>query len=116
MSNLAFLKDIPAARTEVPKEPQLKTYYDSKNKAAWLLMKGKPRPTFTPTLLKGISDYFDSIVEEMQETNGEKYDFLISGSDVEGVFNLGGDLDLFSRLIRENDRDGLMDYATESID
>lgn len=116
MSNIAFLKDIPAARTEVEKEPQLKTYYDSKNKAAWLLMKGEPRPSFTPTLLKGISDYFDSIVEEMQETNGEKYDFLISGSDVEGVFNLGGDLDLFSRLIRENDRDGLMDYATQSID
>jgi len=116
MSNLAFLKDIPATRTEIEKEPQLKTFYDSKNKAGWLLMKGEPRPSFTPTLLRDISDYFDSIVEEMHETNGDKYDFLISGSDVEGVFNLGGDLDLFSRLIRENDRDGLMGYATQSID
>ena len=88
MSKLAMLKDTPAARREVEKEPQLKTHYDSKNKAAWLLMKGEPRPSFTPTLLKGISDYFDSIVEEMQETNGEKYDYLISGSDVEGVLSL----------------------------
>ena len=116
MSNVALLKGIPTSLPEVKEESQLKTFYDSKNKAAWLLMKGAPRPSFTPTLLDGISDYFDSIEQEMEESNGEKYDFLISGSDVEGVFNLGGDLNLFSQLIRDNDRDGLLDYATKSID
>jgi len=115
MNKLAFLKNIPTDRIEVEKEPQLKTYYDSKNKAAWLLMKGDPRPSFTPTLLNGISDYFDSIVEEMQETNGEKYDFLILGSDPVGVFNLSGDFDFLDRLIRDGNRDGLMNYATRSI-
>jgi len=116
MSNVALLKGIPANLPEVKEEPQLKTFYDSKNKAAWLLMKGAPRPSFTPTLLDGISEYFDSIEQEMEESNGEKYDFLISGSDVEGVFNLGGDLNLFSQLIRNNDKEGLLDYATKSID
>ncbi len=116
MSNVAVLKSIPTTTPEVIEESQLKTFYDGKNKAGWLLMKGAPRPSFTPTLLDGISKYFDSIEKEMQETNGEKYDFLISGSDVEGVFNLGGDLDLFSQLIRENDREELLNYATKSID
>lgn len=116
MSNVAVLNRIPTSTPSIQEEPQLKTFYDSKNKAAWLLMKGAPRPSFTPTLLDGISEYFDTIEQEMRESNGEKYDFLISGSDVEGVFNLGGDLDLFSQLIRENDREGLLEYATKSID
>lgn len=121
MSNVAVLKNFaPTQPTQneqpLSKEPQLKTFYDAKNKAAWLFMKGQPRPSFTPQLLDGISAYFDNIETEMAESNGEKYDYLISGSDVEGVFNLGGDLDLFCELIRQNDRDGLLEYAIKSID
>lgn len=115
MSNVAYLSDI---NLEVPavQRPQIKTHYDSKNKVAWLLMKGSPRPTFTPKLLKDIGDYFDSVKQDMQETNGEKYDYLVSGSNVEGVFNLGGDLALFCQLIRNNDREALFDYALKSTD
>ena len=116
MSNVAYLSDISRDQQSYEKQSQIKTYYDGKNKAGWLLMKGAPRPSFTPKLMKDISDYFDSVKLEMQESNGEKYDYLISGSDVEGVFNLGGDLDLFSRLIRNNDRQGLMDYSMQSIE
>lgn len=115
MSNVALLKSF-TGHQPVEKEKQLKTYYDEKNKAAWLFMKGQPRPSFTPELLDGISAYFDTIEGEMAASNGEKYDYLISGSDVEGIFNLGGDLDLFSELIRQNDREGLLEYATKSID
>ncbi len=115
MSNLAVLnfKPTPAVST---KESELKTYYDEKNKASWLLMSGAPRPSFTPTLLDQLSEHLDSVEREMQETNGEKYDFLVCGSDVEGVFNLGGDLNLFSELILQNDREGLLNYAIKSID
>jgi len=115
MSNVAFLRDINLENTAVQR-PQIKTHYDSKNRVAWLLMKGSPRPTFTPKLLKDIGDYFDSVKQEMQETNGEKYDYLVSGSSVEGVFNLGGDLALFCHLIRNNDREALFDYALKSTD
>ncbi len=115
MSNVAYLSDI---NLEVPavQRPQIKTHYDSKNRVAWLLMKGSPRPTFTPKLLKDIGDYFDSVKQDMQETNGEKYDYLVSGSSVEGVFNLGGDLALFCQLIRNNDREALFDSALKSTD
>ncbi len=115
MSNVAYLRDI---NLEIPavQRPQIKTHYDSKNRVAWLLMKGSPRPTFTPKLLKDIGDYFDSIKRDMHQTNGEKYNYLVSGSNVEGVFNLGGDLALFCQLIRNNDREALFDYALKSTD
>jgi len=115
MSDVAYLRDI---NLEIPtvQRPQIKTHYDSKNRVAWLLMKGSPRPTFTPKLLKDIGDYFDSVKQDMHETNGEKYNYLVSGSNVEGVFNLGGDLALFCQLIRTNDREALFDYALKSTD
>jgi DSF synthase len=116
MSNLAFFNDVNNSEFEVPYQTQIKTYYDEKNKAGWLFMKGEPRPSFTPVLLKNISNYFDIIKTEMDNSNGEKYDYLISGSDVEGVFNLGGDLNLFLQYIKSRNRTGLVEYAKNSID
>jgi DSF synthase len=116
MSNLAFFNDVNDSEFEVPCQTQIKTYYDEKNKAGWLFMKGEPRPSFTPVLLKNISNYFDIIKKEMDNSNGEKYDYLISGSDVEGVFNLGGDLNLFLQYIKSRNRTGLVEYAKNSID
>jgi DSF synthase len=116
MSNLAFLKEVTNSNIEISPHSQIKTHYDEKNKAGWLLMKGEPRPSFTPILLKDISNYFDNVKKEMDNSNGEKYDYLISGSDVEGVFNLGGDLNLFLQYITSRDRKGLIDYAINSID
>lgn len=116
MSNVAFLKEVTNLNFEVPSQPQIKTHYDEKNKTGWFLMKGAPRPSFTPQLLKEISLYFDDVTKEMQETNNEKYNFLVLGSDVEGVFNLGGDLNLFSQYIKNGDRQRLTDYAIQSID
>ena len=116
MSNLAFLKEVTNSKIDISPHSQIKTHYDEKNKAGWLLMKGEPRPSFTPILLKDISNYFDNVKKEMDNSNGEKYDYLISGSDVEGVFNLGGDLNLFLQYITSRDRKGLIDYAINSID
>jgi DSF synthase len=79
-------------------------------------MRGTPRPSFTVELLTEISNYFETVKREMAATNGEKYDFLVLGSDIDGVFNLGGDLDLFSKYIRNQDRNGLVRYAMHSID
>ena len=116
MSNVAFIKDIPVARFDVEQDSQLKTSYDSKYKTGWFLMKGLPRPSFTPRLMKEIKDYFDTVKREMFQTKGEQYDYLVLASDVKGVFNLGGDLDLFGQYIQRNDRVGLLAYAMQSID
>jgi DSF synthase len=116
MSNVAYIRDISTETRSDTDESQLKTYYDSKNKTGWFLMRGAPRPAFTLNLLSEISAYFESVKQDMASSQGEKYDFLVQGSDIEGVFNLGGDLDLFSKYIRDGDRDGLLHYAVQCID
>jgi DSF synthase len=40
----------------------------------------------------------------------------VLASDAPGVFNLGGDLDLFVQLIERRDRAGLLNYGTACID
>lgn len=116
MSNVAYISEVGSEQQAYANPSQLKTYYDAKNRIGWFLMKAEPRPTFTVKLLTEISNYFKSVKQEMAESGGEKYDFLVLGSDIEGVFNLGGDLDLFRQYIRNRDRDGLIRYAKHSID
>jgi DSF synthase len=43
-------------------------------------------------------------------------DYSVMASRRTGVFNLGGDLMLFLNLIRENDREGLLNYAMYCVD
>lgn len=116
MSNVAYIGEGTSDRNDYTEASQLKTFYDSKNKIGWFLMKGAPRPSFTPRLLADIGDYLDSVKQEMATSNGEKYDYLVVGSDVPGVFNLGGDLDLFKHYIESGNRQGLLDYALRCID
>lgn len=49
-------------------------------------------------------------------TQGKQYDYLVLSSDIDDVFNLGGDLELFSKLIKNRDADGLLNYAISCID
>ena len=87
MNNVAYLKDF-TSENSAEQQSQLKTHYDAKNKIGWFLMRGAPRPCFTLKLLSEINVYLDGVKHDMQKTNGEKYDFLVVGSDVEGIFNL----------------------------
>lgn len=102
----------------VEKKPyeQLDTFYDEKYKIGWFYMQGSPRPCFTTTLLDELTDYLSSVKKEMAESNNEKYDYLVVGSKVDGVFNLGGDLDLFMKLIEQRDREALFAYAMHCVD
>lgn len=116
MNNVAYISEYTSEPQSYADRSQLKTYYDARNRIIWLLMKGAPRPAFTLNLLNEITSEIKAVKQDMAESDGEKYDFLVLGSDIEGVFNLGGDLDLFCQYIRNRDRDGLLKYAKLSID
>ena len=116
MSNVAYIGEGTTNRQSYAEASQLKTFYDSKNRIGWFLMKGSPRPSFTPRLLADIRDYLDGVKADMAASNGQKYDYLVVGSDVKGVFNLGGDLDLFTQYIQAGNREGLLNYAMQCID
>lgn len=116
MSNIALLENTNYLLEEPGQYEQLTTHYDAKYKVGWFLMKGDPRPCFTPTLLNDLTDYLEQVKKDMARTNGEFYDYLVVGSDVDGIFNLGGDLNLFTQYINNHDREGLLNYAIHCID
>jgi len=118
MSNVVKITEDYSANKNLDSEGKyshLKTYYDSKYKVGWFLMQAQPRPCFTPQLLKEINDYQHDVKLQMASDIGNRYDFLVLGSNVDNVFNLGGDLSLFSSLIQQKDRDGLFTYAKQCI-
>ena len=118
MNALALLKEFNDASDDNVSEQysQLETFYDAKYKIGWFLMKGAPRPCFTPTLLEELSSYLANVKAEMAETNDQKYDYLVVGSKVDDIFNLGGDLDLFMSFIKDGNREGLLNYAVHCVD
>ncbi len=116
MNNIALLSQNSFITPETEHQVQLNTYFDSKYKVSWCRMNGSPRPCFTPTLLNDFKNYTRDIKQEMQSTNGEKYDYIVVASEVEDIFNLGGDLSLFKNCIENNDREGLLNYASNCID
>ncbi|MCW9089441.1 MAG: crotonase/enoyl-CoA hydratase family protein [Gammaproteobacteria bacterium] len=114
MNNLA--KQItPPQASEQPSYRHLTTYYEEKHKIGWYFMHALPRPCFNPELLQDIDRWFTHVKHEQDSEQGCEYRYLVLASDVEGVFNLGGDLNLFRGLIAEGDYTGLLDYAGACI-
>ncbi len=118
MNAMALLKqnDEILNDSQVKRYQQLNTHYDARYKASWFSMQGRPRPCFTKTLLQDIAEYFADVRAEIAAGQEDKYDFLVLASDVDGVFNLGGDLDQFAHAIEQGDRQALMDYAVLCVD
>ncbi|WP_282610575.1 crotonase/enoyl-CoA hydratase family protein [Pelagibius sp. Alg239-R121] len=71
------------------------------------------RPSFTPALLNDIGKVQQSIRSWYEKSNGRssKLKYLVWGSRMPGVWNLGGDLSLFSQLIQNQEREKLREYA-----
>ena len=113
---------------------QLSATYEATNHALWIRWTPAPRPSFNPEVLRSLDrcaqfirandgfiragDGFVPLADDTPEGKPQpmpiEYTVLCSG--VPGVFNLGGDLDLFMRLIERSDRAGLVEYGTACID
>jgi len=103
----------PSLATKEPVgQSHFQRYYDARYRLEWGYMHASPRPCFTPQLLNELEDWFTDL--SRQHERDVRY--VVMASDVPGVFNLGGDLDLFKRLIETGDRDGLYRYAKACVD
>ena len=94
---------------------QLRTEYDHEKKICWYYMKPEVRPCFTPILLNDLSR-FQKSVEDSLDRQGNSIRYLVVGSDISNIFNLGGDLSLFKSFIKSNNYQGLRDYGVKCID
>src|SRR6185436_16493350 len=100
--------------------PQLRVNFDKETRAMWSRWTPEPRPCFNPALLSSIRSYYDFLTESGGRVScmGEEHDieYVVLASGMPGVFNLGGDLDLFKQLIDTRDRQGLLTYGRACID
>lgn len=94
--------------------------FDSEHHAVWAKLRYPDRPCITTGLisdLQQVQSLVSSQVKKARDTddpNRLRYQVLCSSEP--GVFCLGGDLDLFIKLIRAGDRVQLADYAKACID
>jgi DSF synthase len=113
---LGEFRDLPIAG----EYGQLDLRYDAKHRALWYYLLPESRPCFNSGLLSELRNFQNELVQvnaaalERGDPIPIRYTVLASG--VPGVFNLGGDLALFSKLIRGKNREGLLRYATACID
>jgi DSF synthase len=116
----------PASTTQVHNgveyrfSPQLTARFDTATRAMWSRWSAEPRPCFNPSLLSEIRSYYEFLAQSdgRIECDGEDYplEYVVLASGMPGVFQLGGDLDLFKQLIGGHDRAGLLRYGRACID
>jgi DSF synthase len=77
------------------------------------------RPCFSTRLLKELRDFQLRTAEAMRRPTHIQKPHVLSHvvvASAADVYNLGGDLDLFCRLIRAQDRNSLMAYARQCVE
>ena len=99
--------------------PTLRVESDPQGDAHWLYMHADAghgaRPCFRTELMDDMWSYLSSITLRDAQRQAGRLRHVVLASDA-SAFNLGGDLALFSRLIRENNRERLLDYARRCVD
>ncbi len=98
---------------------EISVRYHEKSLSVWCYYKPAPRPCFSMTVLTEALSIQHAIIKyfkSLRKNEKPAIRYLIQASQVPGVFNLGGDLALFTKLIADKDRNKLLEYATRCID
>jgi DSF synthase len=99
---------------------QLSARFDTSQRAMWSRWNPAPRPCFNPGLLRDIRTYYDMLTQTRGTVSDgvdeHPIEYVVLASGMGGVFNLGGDLDLFRSLIDKRDRSGLAVYGRACVD
>jgi len=97
---------------------EIEVELDLGQSACWCWMSPQGAPSFTPGLLRDISAHQRAIRQTFAEpaSDAPPLKYWVLASRLPGIFNLGGDLDLFRGWIRAQDREGLRSYARACID
>ena len=100
----------PKVPARLSKLEQLAVEYDATTEVLWPFMRPRGRPAFNTTLLEDFVQW-QQLIAGYFGAGKVPLRYLVLGSRAPGVFCYGGDLDLFQRLIREQNRQGLVDYG-----
>ena len=95
---------------------QLTTYYDEHNQIAWGYMHAEPRPCFNSILLSELVSWLRGVSSRIDNPSTADTRYVVLASSHVSVYNLGGDLNLFQKLIIDRDYDSLLRYAQVCIE
>ena len=99
---------------------QSRSRIDPELGAAIFTMSPSPRPCYTPQLLDELRLFQQTVASHVRSSIIQRgksaVRYTVLASEIPEVFNLGGDLELFVNLIRNRDRDSLLNYAHTCID
>lgn len=98
----------------------LRTWKDPETRVHWCFMHARgmssPRLCFSREMVSELLRYQRELANSLSSAaTADELSHMVVASDVPGVFNLGGDLALFTRLIRARDRIQLLQYAQECV-
>ncbi len=92
--------------------------YEQEEQILWCTHSDRERPCYTPPLLAELLDFFALLRDSYSslDRNSFPFRYLIWRSGTPNIWNLGGDLTLFIKLIEAEDVEGLRAYAYRCVD
>jgi DSF synthase len=93
---------------------QLEVSWDDPTGTLWTFMRPRGRPSYNLDFLEDFHAWQRGIVAAFEHRPNDLR-YLLLGSRTPGVFNLGGDLDLFAAKIRARDREALVAYGESCV-
>jgi DSF synthase len=92
---------------------QIEVSWEQETGALWTFMRPHGRPSYNPAILEEFHAWQRGIVATFADRSDLRY--LLVGSRSPGIFNLGGDLNLFAAKIRARDRQALVTYGESCV-
>ena len=105
----------PTIADELFELKELECRYEPETASLWTFIRPAGRPSFTPAMLHDFEDW-QRLIPANFGGGRVPLRYLILGSRAPGVFCFGGDLELFQRLIRQRDREGLARYGYRCVE
>jgi DSF synthase len=98
---------------------QFTTRYDSETSAIWCWMQPRPRPCMNVSLIDELVQLEQQVTATYKNQQSDSiwpFRHFVLASKTPGIFNLGGDLELFKKCIVEKEEEKLRNYAYKCID
>lgn len=106
---------LPSDRSNLFDLGQIDVSWDADAATLWAYMTPAQRPNFSMAMLRDVQNWY-SETRRLFEAGTLPVKYMVAGSRFPGVFNLGGDLELFAGCIERGDLDGLVSYGHACID
>jgi len=97
---------------------QFSTRYDSETSSIWCWIEAEPRPCLNISLIDELVQLQTQLTSTYKNQDLDTvwpFRHLVIASKTPGVFNLGGDLELFKQCITDQDEKRLRDYAYKCV-